>query len=257
LAKTGQPAIRDENCALPPPNPRSRICCKAQPAAELGHKQKQEKRTRPFTDHRKRPIIGIELRPPISGRGSACAADRAPTVSSTQDTETECHMAKPVKTKAEKTDPVKAKPVRKRTLRPDHPEAGVRRGPRATAGRTRAAHNARYHGLSVPAFPCAGAGAVRFGKTNSAEKPNEIKGTHHEAARPAIQHALGCSRTAPDVPAPPRFPDSNPAKQFPAINSTISVEIDLAGGGRHIPDECRSTCRDAANAPRGECHDNR
>jgi hypothetical protein len=43
-------------------------------------------------------------------------------------------------------------------LQPDHPEAGVRTGPR-TAGKARVAQNARRHGLSVPAFIGAGVAA--------------------------------------------------------------------------------------------------
>jgi hypothetical protein len=42
------------------------------------------------------------------------------------------------------------KHVKKRRLRPDHPDALVRRGPRTIAGRRRVAQNARRHGLSVP-----------------------------------------------------------------------------------------------------------
>jgi len=340
-------------------------------------------------------------------------------------------MAKPVKTKAGKTEPAKAKPVRKRALRPDHPEAGVRRGPRSAAGRKRVAQNARRHGLSVPAFPDAGVAAeiealarricgpgdataadasdaasrlaadalapdalhlarriaeaqfdvkrVRlarhrlmasrlanpryrtrkglrsriamlgrvvdmllrgipippdiahavhhrpqgadkeaeiladysvelaamdryerralsrrksairafddaldkaaartraarasarrhragdsdghFGKTISSEKPNEIKEARSEAAGPR-------SGTSPAVPEPSRRPGAispcgiNPAKQFPAINPTISREIDLAGGGRHIRGECSAQAAHAATPPPapGGCHDKR
>jgi hypothetical protein len=41
------------------------------------------------------------------------------------------------------------RPRKKRTLRPDHPDALVRRGPRTAAGKRRVAQNARRHGLSL------------------------------------------------------------------------------------------------------------
>jgi hypothetical protein len=44
-----------------------------------------------------------------------------------------------------------SRPRKKRTLRPDHPDALVRRGPRTAAGKRRVAQNARSHGLSLAA----------------------------------------------------------------------------------------------------------
>ena len=44
-----------------------------------------------------------------------------------------------------------SRPRKKRALRPDHPDALVRRGPRTAAGKRRVAQNARSHGLSVAA----------------------------------------------------------------------------------------------------------
>jgi hypothetical protein len=47
--------------------------------------------------------------------------------------------------------PLTNRPRKKRTLRPDHPDVAVRRGPRTEAGMRRVAQNALRHGLSVAA----------------------------------------------------------------------------------------------------------
>jgi hypothetical protein len=52
---------------------------------------------------------------------------------------------------ASQNKPLPNRPHKKRTLRPDHPDAAVRRGPRTEAGMRRVAQNACRHGLSVAA----------------------------------------------------------------------------------------------------------
>jgi hypothetical protein len=149
--------------------------------------------------------------------------------SSAQGSETECHMAKPVKTK----------PKRDRSGRSQaRQEMDAAAAARARAARER------------PPDAIAPATAILAKQFPAKSRMKSRK----RAARPPARDP---TRPRP-FPNPPGRAGAispcgiDPAKQFPAINPMISCEIDLAGGGRHIRGECSAQAANTATP--ATCH---